>query len=88
MKSINEIKQDLIDNSQHVINSPSDKQCWYLAKLLSEKGEDASGLISASFHGEEINSRLVSKEIDRLKNNTGMYAPNNGLGFNAESINF
>jgi len=88
MKTINEVKQDLISNSQHVINSPSDKQCWYLAKLLTERGEDATGLISASFHGEEITSRLVSQEIDALVNNTGMYAPNNGMGFNADSINF
>lgn len=69
MKTLLQIKQDILYSAQYSTSPPTGKQAWYCAKLLSERGANADSV----FEGESITKKSVSALIDLLIKNPTMF---------------
>lgn len=73
MKTLNQVKKDIISETQYLSDACSDKQAWYLAKLLTERGADADSLFNCA---DRPTSKSVSLTIDLMLKNPELFAKN------------
>lgn len=70
MKTVEEIKRDILDMSQYANFPPTDKQAWYCAKLLSEHGTDFDGYSDGT---RPVTGKQISQLIGQLIENAYGY---------------
>jgi len=67
---IQKLKRDILDFSQYATYPPTDKQAWYCAKLLAERG---CSTVDTMFDTTTVTGKDVSQLIDLLLNNPEMF---------------